>query len=113
MAKASYISANTTNATVISAGDTRLLHYSAFNNGASAAYIRFYAGGGTTAPTAGSGTPVWRIMVPAGGGVVAQFARSEGPTWKQGLGFTMTAAAGDSDTTAVAANAVLLNVWWE
>jgi hypothetical protein len=33
--------------------------------------------------------------------------------FKGGLGFTITGAAGDSDTTNTAANDVILNVWFE
>lgn len=115
MAKASFISTAATQAAVIAAGDTRLLHYSAYNNGAAAAYVRFFSGGSTTAPTAGSGTPQWRVMVPAGGGVVEHMADgdSDGPIFRAGLGFTATGAAGDSDTTALAANQLVLNVWFE
>jgi hypothetical protein len=115
MAKASYISAASTSAAVIQAGDTRLMHFSAYNNGTGAAYVRFFAGGATTAPTAGSGTPVWRVMVPAGGGVVEHLAAGDatGLMFRSGLGFTATGGAADSDTTALAANQLTLNVWFE
>ena len=102
----SLIAANTTNATSVKASAGQVYGYGLFNTTASPLYVKFYDS--ATAPTAGSGTPVRRVMVPANGGVERPFP--SGIQFLNGIGFTATANPADSDATAVAANSLLINI---
>lgn len=100
------ISAATTNATNIKASAGTLYALSAFNNGASAAYLKIY--NKATAPTVGTDTPVATIMIPASGGVVLSL-NDIGMALGTGIGYAITGAMADADTTAVAAAQVAVN----
>jgi hypothetical protein len=102
----SAIMANSTNATNVKASAGQLYKIEAFNNSATVAYLKLYDS--ATAPTAGSGTPKKRIMIPANGGVEASY--DNGDAFTAGIGFTTTGAIGDADTTAVAASTFLVNM---
>lgn len=79
----------------------------AFNNSASHAYLKLYNSPPETAPTAGS-TPVLRKMIPSGSG----FNEDINPTlFTQGCWYRVTRNLADNDTTAVAANEVIVNVY--
>jgi hypothetical protein len=81
------------------------------NVNAAARFLKMY--NSASAPTAGSGTPVMTIQIPgntAGAGLVLDFPM--GLAFSSGIGFTITGAVGDSDTTAVAANEIILNLFY-
>jgi len=108
----SLISAATTNATLVKSSAGQIAALVVGNSGAGAAYMKLYNSG--TIPTAGSGTPVWRVMVPgntAGAGAVIPIP--PGLVFSSGIGFTITGAYADNDTTAVLAGQVLANVAYQ
>jgi hypothetical protein len=99
-------SAASTNATSVKGSAGQLGVISVTNNGASNAYLKIY--NSASAPTAGSGTPVQRYMIPAGLGNNIPLG---GPLYfSAGIGFTITGGAADTDTTAVLLNQVQVNL---
>lgn len=105
----SAIMASGTNATSVKASAGQLYSAQVTNNSANIGYLKFYNTAGT--PTAGSGTPVLRIMVPgnsSGSGIV--FQAVTGIAFGTGIGYTFTGAIADNDTTSVAANAFIVNL---
>lgn len=104
----SLISAATTNATNVKASAGQLYALYVTNIASTPRYLKFY--NSATAPTAGSGTPIWRIGIPgntAGSG--GAIAIPPGLAFSSGIGFTITGGAGDSDTTAIGSQEVLVN----
>jgi hypothetical protein len=76
----------------------------AFNNGTTAAFLKVYDK--STAPTVGTDVPITTVCIPAGRGALGVSAPIK---VSNGLSFVITANPTDSDTTAVAANQVVLN----
>lgn len=103
------ISAANTNATNIKASAGQVYGYEIGNNGASDAWVKLYNTAGT--PTAGSGTPFRVIYVPKGGR--ASLHAPIGILMGTGIGLTITGGAADSDTTAVAAAQVTVEIDWK
>ena len=96
-------SAATTNATSVknSAGTVYGLVIS--NTNAAARYVKLY--NKSSAPTVGTDVPVLTIVVP-GGSVVSVMCGDLGLRFGTGIALAITAAAGDTDTTAVAAGEI-------
>ena len=96
-------SAASTNAAVIKGSTGTLLGLSAFNAGASTAFIKLY--NQTAAPTVGTSVPVMVIPVASG-----QYERLDvgayGCRFGTGIAIAITGGAADTDTTAVAASQV-------
>lgn len=109
----SYILANSTNANNVKASAGQLYKVEAFNNSGNIAYIKIYNTAST--PTAGSGTPVARVMIPGnssgGAGVIS--TTDVGTVYSSGIGFTVTGAIADADTTTVAASSFLVNFYYK
>lgn len=103
----SFISAATTNATSVKGSAGTVYSLVAMNTSGTARYVKLY--NSSSAPTAGSGTPIKRFMVPANGGFAWPIP-PQGVAFSSGIGFTITGNPADNDTTAIAANDVLLNV---
>jgi hypothetical protein len=100
------VSAASTNATSVKASPGQLYGYDLGNNGAADAYLKLYNTAGT--PTAGSGTPFRTIYLPKG--TRASFQSPTGLTMSTGIGLTITGGAADSDTTAVTAAQVTVEL---
>lgn len=78
-------------------------------------YIKFY--NASSAPTCGSGTPVARFMVPvaatAANGAGTNIDIGEmGAAFGTGIGYCVTGALADNDTTVITANNTLVNIVW-
>lgn len=84
--------------------------YNIFIHNASAAtrYVRFY--NKASAPTVGTDVPVQVIAVPAGSS--KEITSPVGIKYGTGIGYSITAAAGATDATAVAAGDVQLSFSW-
>lgn len=109
----SVISTNTAMAVNVKNAPGRVKHISAFNNSANIAYLKLY--NSASAPTAGSGTPVRRMLIPgntSGAGFEAEFG-ADGLLFSAGIGYTLVGGIADNDATAVAANAFLINIDYE
>lgn len=97
-------SAATTNATSVkgSAGN----FYGGFlsNTSASAKFFKFY--NKATAPTVGTDTPVWTLLLPAGASI--NLSMDMNPLrFATGIAYAITGLVADTDTTAVAVNDVI------
>lgn len=103
------ISAATTNATCITSGATKLYFVYAHNTNANVRYLKFYDMAST--PTVGTHTP--RLVFPIPGSTAGNgfmFNNEIGIKFSTGLALALTASVADSDTTAVEANAVVVNI---
>ena len=101
------ISAATTNATSVSAtANTLLFGYYISNTNSSVRYVKFY--NKASAPTVGTDTPVLVLAIPGTGAANVSF--SDGINFTTGLAFATTTGAADSDTGAVAANEIIVNL---
>jgi|SRR5579871_531390 len=104
------ISANTTNATSVKASAGTLGGLYLEGNTATVYYVKLYDK--ASAPTVGTDTPIAVYIVPAnstngaGNNVVLP---AQGMNFASGIAFAITGGVGDSDTTACAANAVVVN----
>lgn len=102
--------ANNTTSFAVDASAGMLYGVEAFNNSTTIAYIKLYnAAQGST--TCGSGTPIWRGMIPApsagGGGFLS--LSDLGIPFSTAITACVTAGFGDSDTTSPAANTYIIN----
>lgn len=78
-------------------------------------YIKLY--NASSAPTCGSGTPIARFMVPvaataANGAGTNIDVGDIGAAFGAGIGYCVTGALADNDTTAITANNTLVNIVW-
>jgi len=98
-------SAATTNATSLKASAGEVGMIVAFNTSAAAKFLKFY--NKASAPTVGTDTPILTLPIPASnnGFVITP---SEGIAFSTGIAFAITGAVADGDTTAVAANDVIV-----
>lgn len=111
LSKFHLVSAASTNATNIKASAGQIYSITAFNINASPRYVKFHNTSGT--PTAGSGVTE-SFMIPGnttGAGFVINF--DKGIAFGTGIGITLTTGITDADTTAVAANEILVNVYYK
>ena len=97
--------AATTNATLVKGGQGTLKRVVGYNAKASAVYLKLYDK--VTAPTVGTDTPRKTFYLPAS----TAFALDMDDYFSQGIGFALTGAAADADTTVLVAGDVLcLNI---
>lgn len=107
------LSANTTNSNNIKAGAGQIYGFVITNTNASARFVKLY--NKATAPTVGTDTPAMTLVIPgnaSGAGMVAaEF--SSGIAFGTGIGIGITAVVTDADTTAVATNEVVVNLFYK
>jgi hypothetical protein len=96
------VAANTTNATVVKASAGRVVGWQLLNTTAAAVYLKFH--NQTTTPTAGASV-FMSVGIPANG--KSEISYEGGFAFSTGIGFTTVTGAADTDTTAVAANAIV------
>jgi len=103
-------SAATTNATLVRNSACRLYKIRGFNASAATKFMKLY--NKATAPTVGTDTPVATLGLKAGEPFDIDFVPT-GLSFATGLGYALTGAAADNDTTALAAGDIVgLNVWY-
>ncbi len=100
------VSAATTNATGVKGSPGQLHSVLAGNTDTSACYLKLYDK--ATAPTVGTDTPVQVYPVPASG--VVTLTPATPLDFSKGIAFALTTGAADSDTTAVSASKVIVNL---
>lgn len=103
------LSAASTNATSVKASAGQVYGWMLFNTSAATKFFKLY--NKASAPTVGTDTPFMTIPIPAGGGIVADF--DGGIAMGTGVAFAITGAIADADTTAVAANDVIVNLLYK
>ncbi|MEH1821522.1 MAG: hypothetical protein V7L31_20985 [Nostoc sp.] len=103
------ISTATTNAASVKIGAGNLYSIVAIGLTSTVRYLKFY--NKASAPTVGTDTPSMTIPIPAntqGAGIAIQF--TSGVNFNTGIAIAITAGITDSDTTAIAANDVVVNL---
>jgi hypothetical protein len=108
MTVAKILAAATTNATSVKASTGRVFGWQLTNTTAAAKYVRLY--NLAAAPTVGTSTPVYNIVLPANATVNATFPMGIGHS--TGIAYAITNAIADLDATAVAANDVLGAIYY-
>jgi hypothetical protein len=104
-----WVSAASTNPTVVKASSGQVFTYMAFNNGGAWAYLKLFDK--VAVPVPGTDTPRLTIGLPPGGG--ANLTVQQGILFSAGIGFAITAGAADADTSAVNANQVVVNLLYQ
>lgn len=105
------LSAASTNATSLKASAGQLNYLHVTNRHASAiAYLKFY--NKASAPTVGTDTPVQVYPIPPSYGGF-NIALAPGLDFSTGIAFAITLGVADSDTAAVAANDVVVNLGYK
>lgn len=97
------------NATVIKATPGKVYGFQIFNNTASAKYVRLYDKASAPAPAADSALIRRRLIIPANG-IVSYHVGQGIDGFAAGIAYVASGAAGDTDTTALAANDLVINV---
>ncbi len=100
------ISAATTNAQFIKASAGNVYGYEFFNNGPAPVYVKLY--NKASAPTVGTDVPVKVWMVPAEGGLTRDVAN--GISLGTGIAIAITSGIADTNTTAISADQVIVNL---
>lgn len=100
------LAANTTNSTSVKGAPGCVYHIVVSNLTASAKFLKLYDK--ATAPTVGTDTIKATIPVQANNTLVVDL--SEGMNFTAGIAYGLTGAVGDSDTTALAANDMVLTL---
>jgi hypothetical protein len=100
------MSAATTNLGTVKASPARLRGYDIYNNSAAAKFVKLYNLAAN--PTLASDVPVMTIALAANSG--RTLGLDEGITFSVGIAHAITGAIGNTDTTAVAANDVIIHL---
>lgn len=106
------LSAATTNSTNAKASAGQVYGWYITNTNAAVRYVKLY--NLSTAPTCGTSTPVITLAVPGattGGGTNVSFG--PGIAFGTGIGYCATTGAADNDTGAVAANEIIINLFYK
>ncbi|MCE3277791.1 MAG: hypothetical protein K0R13_3646, partial [Propionibacteriaceae bacterium] len=106
------ISAASTNATSAKGSAGQVFGWFISNTNAAARYLKLY--NKASAPTVGTDTPVMTVLIPgntAGAGANVEF--TNGVTFGTGIAFAITTGVADSDTGAVAANELVINLLYK
>jgi hypothetical protein len=101
-------SAGSTNATVVKASAGQLYGWMITNTTSSFTYLAFHNTAST--PTAGSSV-FFKIGIPASGGANVEF--TNGIAFSSGIAITTVTGAADNNTTAVAANDQIINLFYK
>lgn len=103
------ISAASTNGERVKNGAGTLYGILAVNTNAAARYLKIY-NNTNNPPAVGTDTPVLTIPLPGAGGVA--FPIAQGINFGTGIGIGITTGAADSDTGAVAANEIVVHLFY-
>lgn len=104
-----YLSAATTNSTNVKATPGIVYQIHAGNTTAGAYYLKIYDK--ATAPTCGTDTPIQTYVVPpAANGGALTLPNIYGMNFAAGIGFCLTGAITDADTTATTANSAVIDI---
>jgi hypothetical protein len=106
---AKLISAASTNATSVKGSAGQVFGWFIFNANASTRYVKLY--NKATAPTVGTDTPT--IVLPIPGGSAANVEFTNGIAFGTGIALALTTGMADSDTGAVAASDLVVNLFYK
>lgn len=102
------VSAASTNATVVKASAGKLFGWYIYNSNAAARKVAFH--NSASSPTAGASI-FFTVVIPPTAGANVEF--TNGITFSTGIAFTTVTGLADSDSTAVAANDLIINLWYK
>lgn len=103
------LAAATTNATSVKTTAGRIMTGYVYNTTASAKFLKLY--NKTSAPTVGTDTPVMTLPIAANGSLaIADLFGVYGQYFSSGIAYALTGAVADADTTALAANDIIVNL---
>lgn len=102
------ISGASTNATSVKASAGQLYGWYLSNTNANPRYVKLY--NKASAPTVGTDTPVMTLLVPGTGG--SNIVSGLGIVFDTGIAFGTTTAPADSDTSVVAVNEIIVNLFY-
>lgn len=107
------ISAASTNATSLKASAGQIYMITATNTNAAVRYLKLY--NKASSPTVGTDTPVLVFAIPGGtaGAGTNIPVPAGGLVFGTGIAFAITTGAADSDTGAVAANEIIINIGYK
>jgi hypothetical protein len=107
------ISAASTNATSAKASAGQVYGWYLSNVNAAVRYLKLY--NKASAPTVGTDTPVMTIAIPGGStaGAGANVEFTNGIAFGTGIAYALTTGAADSDTAAVAASEIIVNLLYK
>jgi hypothetical protein len=106
------LSAATTNATSVKGSAGQVYGYYVSNTNASPRYLKLY--NKATSPTVGTDTPVLTLLIPGNAsGVAGHVEFTNGIEFTTGIAFALTTGVADADTGAVAANEIVLNLFYK
>lgn len=103
------VSAATTNATNVKTSVGQVFGWTLWNDNAAHAFFKLYDK--ASAPTVGTDTPAFVVGIPPDSEVSVEF--TTGIEFSTGIGYATTTGVADSDTGAVAANEVLVNLFYK
>jgi hypothetical protein len=103
------VSAGSTNATNVKASAGQLYGWSIQNTSSSARYVKIF--NKASSPTVGTDTPVLNLYIPPTSG--NNFSSDTGIAFATGIGFAITSGPTDTDSGAVSASDVLLNLFYK
>ena len=109
------IAANNTTAVVVKGSAGTLYGVQLYGIGSAPAYLKIYD---ATSATCGSGTPVWRGIIPAASTAANGAGNNStipavGIAFTTGITYCVTTGITDADTTAPAASTFLVNLEWK
>lgn len=106
------ISAASTNATSVKASAGQVYGWAAYNLNAAARYLKLY--NKASSPTVGTDTPVMTILIPGNtAGAGTNIEMPNGIAFGTGIAMAITTGIADADTGAVAANEIVVNLWYK
>lgn len=106
------ISAASTNATSCKASAGQLYGWSFSNTNAEERYLKIY--NKASAPTVGTDTPIQTILIPgATTGAGNNWASDMGIPYSTGIAYAITTGPTDADTGAVAANEIIVHLYYK
>lgn len=103
------VSANTTNATNVKSSAGNLWNVQAFNNSSTIYYLKLFDK--ASAPNLGTDVPIKTLLIPHNSGDGAGFIlpADNAFSFANGISFAITGGIADNDSSACAANAVVIN----
>lgn len=104
------IAANTTNATSVKAKPGKVLGWKLSNINAAVRYLKLYDL--AAAPTVGTSTPKLTIAIPPASAECSVYLGEDGLAFATGIAFAVVTGLADSDTTAVAAAEIGINLFY-
>jgi hypothetical protein len=103
------LSAATTNATSVKASAGKVGGWYVSNTNAAGRWLKFYDK--ASAPTVGTDVPFLTIFLPPG--VASNVTLTTGIDFPTGIAFALTTGVADADVAAVAANEIVLNLFYK